>query len=276
MTPRDRGPGDPGAGRGVRLQKVLARAGLASRRGGEELILAGRVAVNGRVVTELGTRVDPARDRVTVDGRPAELPRGPERHLLLHKPRGVITTRRDPRGRRTVYDLLAPEDRRLVHVGRLDRDAEGLLLLTSDGELAHRLAHPRWRVPKEYRVRVEGDVDEERLRRGAREGLLLDDGPTAPFEVEGGDGEWRIVLREGRTHEVKRIFEVVGGRVLRLRRVRLGDLQLGDLPPGRARPLQPREVRALERRVSGDPPAARRPRGAGAGRARRRTRPPPG
>jgi 23S rRNA pseudouridine2605 synthase len=260
----------------VRLQKVLARGGLASRRGGEELIRAGRVAVNGRVVTELGTRVDPARDRVTVDGRRVEVPRGPERHVLLHKPRGVITTRRDPRGRRTVYDLLAPEDRRLVHVGRLDRDAEGLLLLTSDGELAHRLAHPRWQVPKEYRARVEGDVDEERLRRGAREGLLLEDGPTAPFEVEGGAGEWRIVLREGRTHEVKRIFDAVGGRVVRLRRVRLGDLRLGDLAPGRARELRPPEARALERSVRGEPPP-RRLRGAPSTRAGRRgTRPPAG
>jgi 23S rRNA pseudouridine2605 synthase len=254
---------------------VLARAGLASRRGGEELILAGSVAVNGRVVTELGTRVDPARDRITVAGRPVELPRGPERTLLLHKPRGVIATRRDPRGRKTVYDLLAPEDRRLVHVGRLDRDAEGLLLLTSDGELAHRLAHPRWQVPKEYRVLVEGDVDEERLRRGAREGLVLEDGLTAPFDVAGAAGEWRIVLREGRTHEVKRIFEAVGGRVVRLRRVRLGGLGLGDLRPGRARALEPREVRALEREVglAGDVDASGR---GGPRPARRGTRPSPG
>lgn len=235
------------AERGIRLQKVLADAGVASRRAGEALIRAGKVAVNGRTVTEMGVRVDPLRDRISVAGRAVDLRPTPERHLLLHKPRGVITTRTDPRGRRTVYDLLPQADGRLVYVGRLDRDAEGLLLFTSDGELAHRLAHPSFGVEREYQVLVDGVVDEGTLRRGAAEGLTLEDGPTAPFDVSGGGREWRIVLREGRTHEVKRIFAAVGGTVRRLRRERLGPLELGSLRSGRVRDLRPAEVRALRR-----------------------------
>ncbi len=235
--------------RGTRLQKVLAQAGIASRRKGEELIRAGQVTVNGKTVTELGVRVDPARDRITVAGRRIE-PRGQEpRHLVLFKPRGAITTRDDPRGRKTVYDCLPPEARTLIYVGRLDRDAEGLLLFTSDGELAHRLTHPSYGVPREYQARVEGVVDEARLLRGATQGLDLEDGRTAPFRVERAGEEWRIVLREGRTHEVKRIFEAVGGRVVRLRRLRVGEVALGALRPGRTRPLSPRELRALRRAV---------------------------
>lgn len=252
--PERRGPSLAGApaARGTRLQKVLAQAGIASRRRSEELIRAGKVVVNGRTVTELGVRVDPERDRVTVEGRRLPPPPAAFRHVLLHKPRGVITTRRDPRGRRTVYDLLGAEGRGLIYVGRLDRDAEGLLVLTSDGELAHRLAHPRYGVPREYRVRVEGEVDEPALRRGAHAGLPLEDGPTAPFEVEGEGTVWRIVLREGRTHEVKRIFAAVGARVVRLRRMALGPLRLGSLAPGRWRALEGREVRALRRAVGLD------------------------
>lgn len=233
--------------RGVRLQKVLARAGIASRRKSEELIRDGKVTVNGRTVREMGVRVDPARDRVAVEGVPLAGARSQERHVVLNKPRGRITTRTDPRGRKTVYDLLAEDDRTLVYVGRLDRDAEGLLLFTSDGELAHRLAHPRYGITKEYRVVVEGEVDEARLVQGAARGLDLPGGSTAPFEVSGGGGEWRIVLREGKTHEVKRIFAAVGGKVVRLKRVRLGPLTLRSLRPGRTRSLLAHEVRALRR-----------------------------
>jgi 23S rRNA pseudouridine2605 synthase len=205
--------------------------------------------VNGRVVTELGVRVDPGRDRVTVEGRPLPRPRGP-RHVVLNKPRGAITTRSDPRGRKTVYDWLPEDARDLIYVGRLDRDAEGLLLFTSDGELAHRLAHPSYEVPREYRVRVEGAVDEGRLLRGAARGMPLEDGRTSPFRVaRAGKDLWRIVLFEGRTHEVKRIFEAAGADVVRLRRVRLGSLSLGDLPPGRTRALTRRELSALRRAV---------------------------
>ncbi|MFN2433723.1 MAG: pseudouridine synthase [Gemmatimonadota bacterium] len=235
---------------GTRLQKLLARAGVASRRGGEELIRQGKVTVNGRTVTEMGLRVDPRHDRITVEGRRLPPPAAePERHVLLHKPRGVITTRRDPRGRKTVYGLLDESAGPLIYVGRLDRDAEGLLLFTSDGELAHRLTHPSYEVAREYRVLVEGAVDDAFLRRGAREGVELEDGRTAAFEISGAGREWRIVLREGKSHEVKRIFAAAGGRVARLLRVRLGPLELGDLRSGRTRPLAPREVRALRRAV---------------------------
>ncbi|HEY7461624.1 MAG TPA: pseudouridine synthase [Gemmatimonadota bacterium] len=233
--------------RGTRLQKVLAQAGVASRRKGEDLIRAGKVTVNGRVVTELGTRVDPARDRIAVGETRLDPAGGPPRHLLLFKPRGAITTRADPRGRKTVYDCLPADARSLVYVGRLDRDAEGLLLFTSDGELAHRLTHPRYRVPREYLAQVEGTLDEARLLRGARRGLELEDGLTAPFQVARAGGAWRIVLREGRTHEVKRIFEAVGGTVVRLRRTRVGEVTLRGLRPGRSRPLTARELRALRR-----------------------------
>ncbi len=233
--------------RGTRLQKVLAQAGIASRRKGEDLIRAGKVTVNGRVVTELGTRVDPARDRIAVGETTLDAAGEPPRHLLLFKPRGAITTRADPRGRKTVYDCLPPDARSLVYVGRLDRDAEGLLLFTSDGELAHRLTHPRYRIPREYLAQVEGPLDEARLLRGARRGLELEDGLTAAFQVARAGGAWRIVLREGRTHEVKRIFEAVGGKVVRLRRTRVGEVTLGGLRPGRSRPLTARELRALRR-----------------------------
>jgi pseudouridine synthase len=234
--------------RGTRLQKILAQAGIASRRKGEELIRAGEVAVNGRTVTELGLRVDPSRDRITVGRRRIE-PVGEARHLVLFKPRGAITTRADPRSRKTVYDCLPPDARSLIYVGRLDRDAEGLLLFTSDGELAHRLTHPSYGVPREYRVRVEGPVDEGRLLRSAADGLELDDGRTAPFRVERTGEWWRILLREGKTHEVKRIFEAVGGRVTRLRRLRVGEVGLGNLKPGRTRPLSPKEIESLRRAV---------------------------
>jgi 23S rRNA pseudouridine2605 synthase len=243
------------AEQGTRLQKVLAQAGIASRRKGEELIRAGKVAVNGRTVTEMGVRIDLLRDRVTVEGRSLVSRReGPrlQRHLALNKPRGVITTRSDPRGRSTVYEFVDESPGRLLYVGRLDRDAEGLLLFTSDGELAHRLTHPSYGVPKEYRVRVEGRVDAARLLQGARRGLPLEAGRTAPFEVACGEGEWRIVLREGKTHEVKRIFAAVGGKVVRLERVRVGDVELGALRPGRARRLLRREVRSLRRAVGLD------------------------
>ncbi len=238
-----------GDGEGTRLQKVLARAGIASRRRSEELIRDGKVRVNGVLVTGMGLRIDPTRDRVTVDGKRLEPGAAAERHVLLNKPRGAITTRSDPRGRKTVYDLLDATGPPLIYVGRLDRDAEGLLLFTSDGELAHRLTHPSYGVAREYHVWVDGRLDEVRVRKAAVGGMELEDGRTAPFELAGGGGEWSIVLREGRTHEVKRIFAAVGGTVVRLRRVRLGGLLLGDLRTGRARDLTPAEVRSLRRAV---------------------------
>jgi pseudouridine synthase len=237
----------------LRLNKILAQAGLTSRRGGDRLIVDGRVAVDGVVVRDPGTLADPERDLITVDGRPAPA-REPARYLLLNKPRGHVTTRSDPRGRAVVTDLVR-SDVRLYPVGRLDADAEGLLLLTNDGALTHRLLHPRYQLRRVYEVDVEGRVAPRDLARWRR-GITLDDGPAVPVAVERlatGTGGSRLALTftEGRKHEVKRYCEALGHRVTRLRRVAFGPLTLGRLPPGRSRPLAPRELAALRAAVSG-------------------------
>jgi 23S rRNA pseudouridine2605 synthase len=232
---------------GVRLQKYLARAGVASRRQAEELIRAGRVRLNGAVVTEMGTKIRPGEDRVTVDRRDVEP--APALWIALHKPRGVVSTRRDPQGRRTVYDLLPPTHRRLFHVGRLDLDSEGLLLLTNDGENAHRLLHPRYGAARVYDVEVEGRPDPETLDRLKR-GVTLEDGLARAHDVRAlrapaGAGRLRLTLREGRKREVRRMLEAVGHPVVRLRRVQYGPVRLGDLPVGAWRPLATAELAAL-------------------------------
>jgi 23S rRNA pseudouridine2605 synthase len=229
-----------------RLQKVLARAGVSSRRKAEELIVAGRVAVNGRVVRELGAKVDAERDSVALDGRPLGR-EGPE-HWLLHKPVGVITTVEDPWGRPTARSLV-PTAARVYPVGRLDADSSGLLLFTNDGELAHRLTHPRHGHEKEYRVRVAGRPTAETLRR-LRRGVVLDGRVTAPSELRllepTADGTWlAVVLREGRKRQIRRMLDGVGHPVLELIRLRMGPIALGDLAPGQARRLTPAEVHAL-------------------------------
>jgi pseudouridine synthase len=236
----------------LRLNKILAQAGLSSRRGAERLILDGRVAVNGAVTRELATLADPERDLVTLDGRP--LPRAESRHyLVLHKPAGYVTTVSDPRGRPVVSDLVRDVDARLYPVGRLDWDVEGALLMTNDGELTHRLLHPRYAVPRVYEAEVDGRVGAlDRWRRG----ITLEDGPARPLEVEvlqgGRDATLlRLTFTEGRKHEVKRYCEALGHRVRRLRRVAFGPVQLGDLPRGRWRRLTPREVSALRAVASG-------------------------
>jgi 23S rRNA pseudouridine2605 synthase len=244
----------------VRLQRYLAQAGVASRRRSEDLIAAGLVAVNGSVVTRPGSTVDPGRDRITVRGRSvrARFPETSPRAaicLALHKPPGVLTTRSDPGGGRTVFDLLDEPDRgRLMYVGRLDRDTEGLLLLTDDGRLAHRLTHPRWGVERTYVADVGGALDERRLAAGAARGIELEDGRTAPFGARilsrRGEGraagrKVRLVLREGRKREVRRILEACGGQVLRLVRTRYGTVSLDDLAPGASRRLTPAEVERL-------------------------------
>ncbi|MDK2856107.1 MAG: rRNA synthase [Bacillota bacterium] len=235
-----------------RLQKLIARAGLTSRRRAEELIVQGRVQVNGRVVTELGTKADPEKDKITVDGR--ELPSPRRAYYLLHKPRGYVTTVRDPQGRPTVIDLV-PARTRLFPVGRLDLDSEGLLLLTNDGELAYLLTHPRFQVEKVYEVWVRGypaPKDLEALRRG----VLLEDGPARAAKVE-MLGSWQkgarlaVTMYEGRKREVRRLFAALGFEVERLIRRRLGPLELGDLPAGRARRLTPQEVASLYRAAGG-------------------------
>ena len=228
-----------------RLQKALARAGVASRRAAEQLIREGRVAVNGQVVRELGTRVDPARDRVTVDGQPLAPPAA-RHYVLLNKPRGYVSTARDEWGRPTVLDLV-PREGRLYPVGRLDADSEGLLLLTDDGDFALRLTHPRYKVPKEYHVLVPAPVPAEALVR-LRAGVELAEGRTAPAEVavlrHEPPGTWlRVVLRQGWKRQVRRMLAAVGLPVARLVRVRVGGLTLGDLPPGAWRALSPAEAR---------------------------------
>ena len=231
---------------------MIARTGVASRRHAEKLILQGRVRVNGQVVTVLGVRVDPAHDRIEVDGRPITSERLV--YLMLHKPKGVVTTARDPQGRKTVLDLVCGVSERVYPVGRLDADSEGLLLLTNDGELAHRLMHPSYGVVKVYRVKLHGAVTEEAVRR-LREGVLLEDGMTAPAKVRvtarEKDATWlEIGIHEGRNRQVRRMAQAVGFPVQRLIRVRYGPLALGDLLPGDFRWLKESEIAALKRAVT--------------------------
>jgi 23S rRNA pseudouridine2605 synthase len=224
----------------VRLNAYLARAGVASRRRADELIRAGRVLVNARR-GELNTVVG-RHDIVEVDGE----------HILLNKPPGVVTTASDPQGRATVVELV-PSEPRVVPVGRLDVDTTGALLLTNDGDLAHRLAHPRYSVPKVYEAEVEGSPSREALAQ-LREGVALEDGPTAPARarmLRRGDGTSRLelTLHEGRKHQVKRMCEAVGHPVRRLHRARYAALDLAGLEPGEWRELTADEVAALRREV---------------------------
>ncbi|MBD0290948.1 MAG: rRNA pseudouridine synthase [Thermoleophilia bacterium] len=230
----------------MRLNAYLARAGIASRRSSEELVRAGRVRVNGEVAG-LATYVD-AGDRVEVDGRPVAPE--PPAYVLLHKPAGVLTTARDPRGRRTVVDLVGHE-RRVVPVGRLDADTTGALLLTNDGPLAHRLAHPRYGVDKVYVAEVEGSPGEEALAR-LRAGVELEDGRTAPAEIRRlGANRVELTLHEGRKHQVKRMLAAVGHPVRRLHRARYAGLGVDGLSPGQWRTLSGGEVAALRERTRG-------------------------
>lgn len=268
----------------MRLQKFLARAGAASRRGSENLMTAGRVTVNGVVVTELGSKVDPLVDEVAVDGVPVRLADGPVT-LMLHKPAGPLTTMSDPFGRPTVAELV-PTDRYpgLFPIGRLDQDTTGLLLFSTDGDLGNHLLHPRHHVLKRYYALVEGAPSEPQLDR-LRSGIVLDDGPTQPAQARLFDGaeeaaaralleapglpadasrQYRaaqaarakkrtvveIGLREGRKHQVKRMLDAVGHPVVALHRAAFGPLELGDLPRGGWRLLSAEEVAAL-RRASG-------------------------
>ncbi len=235
-----------------RLQKILARAGVASRREAEEIIAAGRVTVNGQVAG-LGDKADPADDAVKVDGKRVHPPTG-HRYLLLNKPRAVMSTRRDPGGRPTVLDLVPePLRKALVPVGRLDFLTEGLLLLTDDGDLAQRVAHPRYGCTKTYEVKVRGmpaERDLERLRRGIR----LEGRPTAPAGItarpvpgESDNSWWTVELSEGRTRQIRDMFQRIGHPVMKLRRVAIGPLRDADLPLGAVRELSEREVEQLRR-----------------------------
>jgi 23S rRNA pseudouridine2605 synthase len=224
----------------MRLNAFLARAGVASRRSADELIKAGRVTVNGGP-GQLNTVVG-AHDRVEVDGE--EVTRQRLRYVLLHKPAGVVTTARDPQGRPTVVELV-PEEPRVVPVGRLDVDTTGALLLTNDGQLAHRLAHPRYGVEKTYVAEVEGDPAEDALQR-LRDGVDLDDGRTAAARARRlGRGRIELVLHEGRKHQVKRMLAAVGHPATRLHRSGYAGLSLEGLEPGECRELEPSEVELL-------------------------------
>jgi 23S rRNA pseudouridine2605 synthase len=240
---------------GVRLQKVLAAAGVASRRAAEIMISEGRVEVNGRLVTEQGMRVDPERDTVRVDG--SRIP-PPRRHLylVLNKPRGVVSTMDDPEGRRTLADLLVGKvpgrrsaNDRLFHVGRLDTETEGLLILTNDGDFGHRLAHPKYEVPKTYLAEVEGVISPHTLKR-LRQGVTLEDGPVRPTSVKVVSSAAektlvRITLTEGRNRIVRRTMEAVGHPVRRLSRTGIGPVRLGNLKVGEFRELTRDELGGL-------------------------------
>jgi 23S rRNA pseudouridine2605 synthase len=253
-----------------RLQKVLAHAGVASRRKSEDIIRRGRVTVNGRVVTELGTKVDPARDEILVDGRPIQRSTG-HVYVMLNKPQGVISAMNDRRGRRALGDLVSLPQR-LYPVGRLDLDSEGLVLLTDDGELANLLTHPRYEHDKEYEVWVNGEPSEETLNTW-RQGVSLEGKMTAPARVEvlarRKDGTLlRVVMHEGRKRQIRRVAELLGHPVRELKRVRLGPLELGLLEPGQWRYLTTREVRSLEALKAGTQPARRRQARSPGGRRR--------
>ena len=235
---------------GERLQKILAAAGVASRRAAEDLIRAGRVTVNGAVAT-LGESADADRDAIGVDGEPIQ--RETLEYWMVHKPRGVLTTVSDPQGRSTVVDLVRDSSARLFPVGRLDLLSEGLVLLTNDGPLAHALLHPSFGEEREYRVTVRGSVDRSTLRR-VSDGIELEDGLTAPARVGAArfDAETRttcfaLTLVEGRKRQIRRMMRALGHPVVRLVRVRMGPLELGRLASGKARPLRAGERRILER-----------------------------
>ena len=230
----------------MRIQRALARAGVASRRRAEELIAAGRVRVNG-LVARVGQSVDPAADRILVDGQPIAAPREAT-WLLLHKPAGVMTTKSDPAGRRTVFDLV-PSAPGLVYVGRLDYLTEGALLMTTDGTAAHALTHPSGEIERTYVATVRGDAPQ--AVRAARKGVILEDGAVTPRRVEarripGGQWALEVTIAEGRKREVRRLCKALGLSVERLVRTRFGPIELGSLPSGSVRPLTPGERSAID------------------------------
>lgn len=248
MSGRDERPVDVHDPEGIRLQKVLATAGLGSRRACENLIAAGRVQVDGITVRELGVRVDPKTAVVHVDGRRLQLDTSMVT-IALNKPFGVVSTMHDPQGRRSLAEFVADRPERLFHVGRLDAETEGLLLMTNDGELANRLAHPSHGVPKTYLATVEGRVKGTVAQR-LRSGVQLEDGPVKVDSYKVVDTApdatlIEVVLHEGRNHVVRRMFEAVGHPVTRLLRTQVGPIRLGTLQPGRTRVLGREELGAL-------------------------------
>jgi len=236
----------------MRLHKYMAHCGVASRRSCEGIIAEGRVRVNGNIVTGMGVTVTPGADTVEVDGKTIK-PEGEKVYIALNKPQGYITTVSDPYDRPSVMDLIRElQDIRLYPVGRLDYDSQGLLLMTNDGDFAHRLTHPRFHVEKEYRAYVRGIPNEAELDRLRNGGVKLDGRATAPAKVwventKGGDGLCRIVIREGRNRQVRRMFDAVGHPVIELTRLRVGPVWLTGLEPGQWRHLGTEEIHALMR-----------------------------
>ena len=250
-------PPPAAAARRHTLDRVLSKGGVVSRTEAAALIRAGRVRLDGRVERDPGTWVDPKEQRVLVDGEPLRAPR--RTCILLCKPKGVVTTARDPAGRRTVFDLLPPREGHLFPVGRLDLDTSGLLLLTNDSALAEALTNPAHEVPKTYLVKASTRLDEEQLD-ALRRGVTLADGPTRPAEITrlrepGGRTVLEMTIREGRNRQVRRMIEAVGSKVLKLVRVRIGPLELGEMKPGDWRELSREETAALQRAASRRMPA---------------------
>jgi 23S rRNA pseudouridine2605 synthase len=247
----------------VRLQKAMADAGVASRRAAEVMIGQGRVTVNGRVIREMGMKIDPERDHIKVDGRHLK-PAAPKAYVILNKPKDVVTTLKAPEedDRRIVLEFLHGVKQRVFPVGRLDYDTEGLLLLTNDGDLAQKLLHPRYHVPKTYLIKVKGVLTDDEIRQLQR-GVRLDDGITAPAQVKkirkAEENSWiELTIYEGRTHQVKRMLEAVGHAVLKLKRERFGPLTLGSLPTGAYRFLTDPEILRLKAATKGAPIVSKR------------------
>ncbi len=238
----------------IRLHKYIAQSGLCSRRKAEALIVAGRVQVNGKTVTKLGTKIDPEKDIVKVDGKVIKS-NDEFIYIAYHKPRGILTTLNDPFGRPTILDHLRKTTGtysfpRVHHVGRLDKDSEGLLILTNDGELTHRLLHPSKKVEKEYRVTVQGIPPKEAIRR-LEKGVIIQGKKTMPCSIKkikqvDGDSIFIVKLKEGRKRQIRYMFKIVGHPVKRLIRTRIGPVLLGKLAPGQFRYLSPKEIQALK------------------------------
>lgn len=231
----------------VRLQKFLADAGLASRRGGEQFILDGRVEVNGRVVRQLGTKIDPLHDKISVDGKPVRAKR--KLYIALNKPRGCVCSRKDEFDRPTIYELLPKEWQNLYSVGRLDYDTEGLIFLTNDGQFALRLTHPRYEVSKKYLATVEGRVEQQMLEKFVlgvfHEGEKLRARKARLISATKSVSLAELELTEGKNREVRRLFESQGATVKRLQRVQIGKIKLGELKPGKWRALTEPEINSL-------------------------------
>jgi 23S rRNA pseudouridine2605 synthase len=270
-----------------RLQKIIARAGFASRREAEEMIRTGRVTVNGRVTTELGSKADPEQDHVKVDGKLITRREDP-RYILLYKPKEVMTTMNDPEGRKTVVDLVRGVRERIFPVGRLDFHSEGLILLTNDGDLAFLVAHPTNGSVKTYHVKVRG-VPEERIIEKLRRGITIDGRRTRPCEIarmrttnmneEGGNSWFEVKLQEGRTQQIRKMYKAVGHPVSKLKRVAIGPIADPKLTAGQWRDLTPQEVRKLMTQKSATPDrpkraAAKRPAAKAAGKKRAETKRP--